>query len=266
MDLLGGLIQVPGVQKLWRRVPVGSVEDKVRLGIFRYPHYAWAIYSAARQAKNLGLEAISVIEFGVAGGRGLVALEHAAREISARLGVRVDVWGFDAEKGLPKPIDFRDLPHVWEQGDYQMDVAKLKAKLSTAKLVLGNVSQTVIPFLESGGFPPIGFVSFDLDYYSSTVAALKIFEGAASTRLPRVCCYFDDMIWPEDACHNEFAGEFLAIREFNEQHESMKLCKLNNLRWMMPYADAWQEEIYYLHDFSHPLYTKKLTPPEQLPL
>jgi hypothetical protein len=206
------------------------------------------------------------MEFGVAGGRGLVAMERAAQQISDNLGVHIDVWGFDAEKGLPKPLDFRDLPHVWQQGDYQMDVPKLKSKLSSAKLVLGDVSQTVVPFLAAGDLPPIGFVSFDLDYYSSTVAALQIFEGGDGTRLPRVYCYFDDMIWPEEACHNEYVGERLAIKEYNERYAEKKLCQLKNLRWMMPYADAWQEEIYILHDFAHPLYTQKLTAPEQLPL
>jgi hypothetical protein len=266
MDLLGNVIQIPGVQKLWRRFPVGNVRERVRLGIFSYPNYAWGVFSAAKQAKQLGIDSISVIEFGVAGGRGLVALERAAQQISQTLGIRIDVLGFDAEKGLPKPLDFRDLPHVWEQGDYQMDVAKLKARLSSAKLILGDVTETVVPFLATTKLPPIGFVSFDLDYYSSTAAALKIFEGEHGTRLPRVYCYFDDLIWPEEACHSEYAGESLAIRDYNERNDTKKLCKLNNLRWMMPYADAWQEEIYILHDFSHPLYTRKLKPPEQLPL
>jgi hypothetical protein len=248
---------------LWRRLPVGNIPNRVRCGIFNRPNYAWGVHFAAKQ---LGIDRISVIEFGVAGGRGLVELERIASQISKYFGVGIVVWGFDAGAGLPSPIDYRDLPHIWEQGDYQMDIPKLEAKLTSAKLIIGDVSKTVDPFLASKDLPPIGFVSFDLDYYSSTAAALKIFDGDSATRLPRVCCYFDDIIWPEEACHNDYIGEYLAIREFNENHATQKLCKLNNLGWMMPYKDAWQEQIYVLSDFSHPLYTRKLQPPQHLPL
>jgi hypothetical protein len=238
----------------------------VRCGIFDRPNYAWGVHFAAKQAKQLGIDSISIIEFGVAGGRGLIALEQIANQISRHYGITIVVWGFDAGSGLPSPVDYRDLPHVWERGDYQMDIPKLKAKLTSAKLIIGDVSKTVDPFLTSTGLPPIGFVSFDLDYYSSTASALKIFDGDSVTRLPRVCCYFDDILWPEEACHNEYIGEYLAIREFNEQHATQKLCKQNHLSWMMPYKDAWQEQIYFLSDFSHPLYTRKLQPPQELPL
>jgi hypothetical protein len=60
---------------------------------------------------------------------------------------------------------------------------------------------------------PVGFVAFDLDYYSSTTVAFRVFE---KEHLPRVHCYFDDTIWPESAYHNEYIGELCAIREFNE--------------------------------------------------
>jgi hypothetical protein len=38
------------------------------------------------------------------------------------------------------------------------------------------VKETVPSFLQGGDFPPVGFVSFDLDYYSSTADALAIFD------------------------------------------------------------------------------------------
>lgn len=266
MDLLRHVVRIPGVHRVWRTLSVGSIPNRVRFGIFDRPHFAWGIHFAAKQAKQLGIPAISVIEFGVAGGRGLIAMEKIAKEIGDYFGVRIAVWGFDSGGGLPSPVDYRDLPHIWEQGDYQMDFEKLKARLTSAQLVLGDVSKTVGPFLASGNVPPIGFVSFDLDYYSSTAAALKIFDGDSGTRLPRVCCYFDDLMWPEEACHNEYVGEYLAIREYNQPDKSQKLCKQNNLRWMLPVEGAWHEQIYFLSDFSHPLYTKKLQPQQQLAL
>jgi len=46
---------------------------------------------AAVLASRLGLPELSVIEFGVAGGRGLVALEQLAAEIGPAVGVRIAV-------------------------------------------------------------------------------------------------------------------------------------------------------------------------------
>lgn len=251
---------------MWRRYPVGKVSDRVRFGIWERPNYAYGVNFAANLAKKLGLNAISVIEFGVAGGRGLLALEDVAERIGRHYGVRISVWGFDSGAGLHKPVDYRDQPHVWGQGDYVMDVKALKARLRFAHLELGDVAETIPPFLEHVGAPPIGFVSFDLDYYSSTAVALKILDGPPDSRLPRVCCYFDDIIWPEEACHNEYAGEYLAINEYNAQHETSKIAKLANLRWLQPHAAEWHEQIYIHHDFGHPLYVVKLRGSMQLHL
>lgn len=264
MDILRQLIRIPGVQGFWVRHPMGSVPDRVRFGIWDRPHYAFGVNFAAKLAQQLGLSAISVIEFGVAGRRGLLALEHIADLIGRYYGIKIKVFGSDAAVGLPKPVDYRDLPHVWATGDYVMDVEALRSRLKFAELVLGDVNDTILVFLENEGTPPIGFVGFDLDYYSSTAAALKIFDGAADSCLPRVCCYFDDIVWPEEACHNDFVGEYLAINEYNQQHDSRKIYKLRNLRWMQPPAAEWHEEIFIHHDFTHPLYTKRLRGSEQL--
>jgi hypothetical protein len=138
-----------------------------------------------------------------------------------------------------------------------MDEAALRQRLRTAKLVIGDVSKTVPEFVKSPS-APIGFISFDLDYYSSTAQAFRIFSGAASTRLPRVHCYFDDILWPERACYSEFTGEYLAIREFNEANQSKKIAKLPHLHWMRPLPAYWNEQVYVFHDFAHPDYPTNL--------
>jgi len=265
--------RLPGARGLWRKFPIGSVETKVRYGIFDRAHYAYGVYAAADLAKRLGLSAISVIEFGVAGGRGLLALERIAAEIGTAMGITIHVAGFDSGEGMPSPSDYRDLPHVWEKGYYKMDVPKLKAQLSpNTELVLGNIADTVVSWIPKG---PIGFVGMDVDYYTSTLDALRLFEGRdPHTYLPRTYCYFDDIIWPEAACHNEYVGQLLAIREFNEAHEHLKLCPIHMLRHMLrstqPQEIAWHEQMYVLHDFKHPLYCKNVTPKEnshrELPL
>jgi len=82
----------------------------------------------------------------------------------------------------------------------------------------------------------------------------------SASHLPRVYCYFDDVFWPEHACHNEYVGELAAIREFNEEHEHQKICPIHLLRHTRVHPAAWNEQMYVHHDFGHPLYTKNVTP------
>lgn len=129
----------------------------------------------------------------------------------------------------------------------------LRARLRTAELIIGDVGETVEGFVRSGP-GPIGFIAFDLDYYSSTVKAFRIFDALSPSRLPRIHCYFDDIVWPEYGCYNEFTGEYLAIREFNAEHPHRKIAKLPHLRQMRHVPAGWNEQIYVFHDFEHPQY------------
>lgn len=263
--IMARVAQIPGVRTLWNKYPVGSLDLRVRHGIFARPHYAYGIHSAAMLARQLGLPGISVVEFGVAGGRGLKAMEDIAALVEQDTGVRINVAGFDAGTGMPTPLDYRDLMHVWDTGFYAMDEAKLRATLSPrTELVIGDVRDTVPKWLARATEFPLGFVSFDLDYYSSTVAAFDIFEDSANiSRLPRVFCYFDDIIWPETACYNEWTGELCAIREFNERHEHKKIAPLHLLRRMRVHSETWNDQIYVFHEFQHPKYTVNITPKTQ---
>jgi hypothetical protein len=255
--LLTRITQIPGFRTLWNRFPVGSVSTRVRYGIFDRPYYAYGVYAAADLAKRLGVNAIEAAEFGVAGGRGLIALENIAAAVGEDLGIQISVSGFDSGDGMPAPADYRDLPHVWDKGFYVMDVPKLKARLKPeTRLVLGDVGTTITSWTPNG---PVGFVAFDLDYYSSTKDAFQLFERRSETMLPRVYCYFDDILWPEHALHNEWVGELCAIREFNEDHKMKKLCPIHMLRHMRPCHEAWNEQMYVFHDFGHPLYSKLIT-------
>lgn len=258
-------MRLPGARSMWNRFPVGGVDLRVRFGVFSRPHYAYGVFSACDLAKRLGIPSISVIEFGVAGGRGLLALEEIAGIMSSHFTLNVQVIGFDSGEGMPEPVDYRDLPHVWGKGYYAMDQKKLRSLLlPSTELVIGDVVETVSSWLGRGSTAPVGFVAFDLDYYSSTKAALSIFDTPSyERRLPRVFCYFDDLVWPEHACHNEYIGELCAIREFNQMHEALKLCPINMLRYMRPLQDAWNEQMYVLHDFRHPLYCKNITPQDK---
>jgi hypothetical protein len=163
------------------------------------PHYGYCVFSAAKLAKQLGLNNVSVLEFGVAGGNGLVNLERHAIEAKKHLDIDVEVYGFDSGSGLPEPVDYRDLPYFWRGGFYKMDQAKLLARLRFAKVVLGRISETLSTFFDKYEPAPIGAIFIDLDYYSSTKQAFKILKIGRQKNLPRAYMYFDDIIAPEDA-------------------------------------------------------------------
>lgn len=217
------------------------------------PSYVWGIVHSAHLARNLGMQGISAIEFGVAGGNGLVAMESVAEKIEDIFKMRVEVYGFDTGKGLPKPQDYRDMPNLYLEAAFPMDVEKLKNRLKRARLHLGLVQETVAEFIRARP-APIGFISIDLDYYSSTMDAFKVLEADTGLLLPRVHCYFDDIM---GFTNSEFNGERLAIAEFNSSHETRKVSPIFGLKHFLPprYANQeWVDEMYMAHIFEHELY------------
>ena len=217
------------------------------------PNYTWGVLQGAHLASALGIKRVTVAEFGVAGGKGLLALERAAEKVEALLGVDIDVHGFDTGKGLPRPVDYRDLPNLYVESDYCMDVGELRARLRRARLHLGLAADTVGGFLESRP-APLAFVSFDLDYYSSTRDAFAVLQAGHELVLPRVHCYFDDIMG--FTC-SEFTGVRLAIQEFNETNRLRKISPIFGLKYFLTphYAQQqWSEMFYLAHFFDHPLY------------
>ena len=121
--LLTQLARIPGFGRLWRSFPLGSPELRTRFDIWSHPAYAYGVWRAVDLARSLGLDGITVAEFGVAGGSGLVALENIADAMATHFGVDIEVLGFDTGTGNPAPADFRDLPYVWAEGFYRMAFA-----------------------------------------------------------------------------------------------------------------------------------------------
>lgn len=217
------------------------------------PNYTWPILHAAAIASRTGHERISVLELGVAGGSGLVAMETAAIAAEAELGVRIDVYGFDTGQGLPPPRDARDAPFSAQEGYFPMDKKRLRSRLARAELLLGDVESTIASFLNLGA-APVGFISFDLDYYSSTRDALAILRGPPDSLLPRVLCYFDDT---HGYPWGDFNGARLAIDEFNAAEAHRKIAQLHGLRYMLPRSEfdqRWPDAMYVAHFFEHPAY------------
>jgi hypothetical protein len=217
--------------------------------------YLWGSLHGAHMARALGVDEVSLVEFGVAGGNGLLALDRIGPAIEQNVGVRARVFGFDTGQGLPPPADWRDCPNIFAGGDFPMDVGQLRARLTSAELILGDVADTIEPFLERRP-PPIAFVSFDLDFYSSTVQALRLLEADSDLLLPRVHCYFDDIT---GFTYADFNGERLAIREFNERSVLRKISSFYGLRHYVPsrcVSDLWVEKMHLAHVLDHALYEK----------
>jgi hypothetical protein len=250
------------VQAVWKRYPVGSFDLRCRFDIFSRPAYAYGVQQGAYLASRLGLPAISVIEFGVAGGRGLLALEEIARLASRAYGVKIEVYGFDRAVGLPKTSDFRDLPYTWEEGFFEMNVEELRSRLTEAGLVLGDIADTVPTFVDTHDPAPVAFVAIDLDYYSSTVDALRIFDVPESRVLPRVLCYFDDIVGEDHVLQNDLVGELLAIREFNLDRKECKILPVNGLSAKRVLPADWNDSMLAMHRFDHADYDTYVGPPK----
>ena len=139
-----------------------------------------------------------------------------------------------------------------------MDYRLLASKLKTSKLVIGDVNATIPNFRPAA---PIGFVSFDLDYYSSTKAAFRIFQR---NTLPRVSCYFDDIVAGGDTVglsahtHCDRIGELLAIKEYNEEHSNRHIGKLYGFGSRRMIRAEWNEKMFVHHNFADEEYTTYL--------
>jgi hypothetical protein len=240
-----------------------SYEERLSIEAVDRPNYGYCIFQAARLASSLKYPRISVIEFGCGGGNGLLNAEMHIKEVMKLFSVNIDLYGFDAGSGLPPPVDYRDMPHYFRAGMYEMNRGSLERQLKRAKLVIGDIKDTCATFFEKYNPAPIGCMLHDLDYYSSTRDALTLFDGQSSYFLPRVFMYFDDIIGDDTWLCNEFTGERLAIEEFNQKHQSKKICK--NYFVTKKYPNSWWPDLIFIHhDFQHPRYNDFVADKEQM--
>lgn len=214
-------------------------------------NYAYPIWRSALEAKALGYPAISVIEFGVAGGNGLVNCEFHAKEISRILDIDIEVYGFDSAEGLPiSTAGYKDLPFQWSGGLFPMNKELLEERLQFAKLVIGNIESTTKDFIEKYKPAPIGALLIDVDYYSSTLPIFSFMEKAEHDAfIPRTYMYFDDT-----SPIYEFQGEALAIKEFNIRNDMMKISPEGD--WARYETKFYLTRVKVFHRFQHPKYNE----------
>jgi hypothetical protein len=236
------------VRTFLKGLPV-SASNRALWDLSDRPAYLLGVLYAARRALKERVGEISVIEFGVAGGNGLLALEREAEAVEKELGVSIKVYGFDnGPAGLPAFIgDHRDHPDKWKAGDFPMDEALLRSKLGRrSTLVLGNVEETVPRFFDDTKVPPIGFVAFDLDLYSATTCALRVLSMPGGRSLDHVPVYFDDT---EHSISHRCAGELLAIDEFNRSNAHITIDRWRGIKNDRPFPEAsFLQKMYMAHN------------------
>ena len=231
----------------------GSYRAKVAFDLVVRQQYAFPILAAAEHAREIGIDRLTLIEFGVASGAGLLNMCDLADRTAKATGVRFEIFGFNLGTGMPAAIDYRDLPESFQLGDFKMDRASLEGALpDNAKLVIGPINDTVPEFLKSRAFRgPIGFVSIDVDYYSSATAALRIFEGDPQSYLPIVPVYLDDI---SVSGSNPWTGEWLAMNEFNQRQKLRKIAPYTLLRAKRIFKNPiWIDMMYACHVHDHPV-------------
>ena len=231
----------------------GTYRAKVDFDLVVRQQYAFPILYAADAAKQYGYKAVTLVEFGVAGGAGLLNMCRIAERTRAATGIEFRVVGFDTGKGMPAPIDYRDLPESFQAGDFPMDVERLKRALPNfAELVIGDIADTVPEFLRSPSVEtPIGFVAVDVDYYSSAKKALRVLQGPAQCYIPIVPVYLDDI--GVDGS-NPWTGELLAVGEFNRENDLRKIAPFTLLRSRRIFKNTqWIDRMFAAHIHDHAL-------------
>jgi hypothetical protein len=204
-----------------------AIADKIRSGSLEIGRktYALSLSIGVFMAIVCKYPKIVAVEFGVGRGGGLLDLCTAAHFFRNEVGIEIDVYGLDNGTGLPPTNDYRDQPELWATGQFKNnDIEGLRAKLPDfAHLVIGDIAETTPTFRSIlGPHARLGFVSIDVDYYSSTMAALRILRFDKQCYLPVVPMYFDDMM-AGMATYNTWCGEPLAIEHFNRDSEFRKI-------------------------------------------
>lgn len=249
-DRLGEPLHLNAMSVLVRLL--GGFRLQVEFDLIERRRYAFALLQAADWARRYGIPRIFALEFGIAAGAGLLNLASLAERVSRETGVAIEIVGFDTGTGMPPPVDYRDYPEEFREGDFPTTDREHLARLlpPNVRVIYGPTAQTARGFADSVD-APIGFISFDLAYYSSTVDAMQVLRCPATNYVPTVCCYIGG-ITMETA--NPGVGELLAISEFNATEPARMLAPTTWLRERRVFKNAfWHRQIYTFHVHDHPL-------------
>tara|TARA_Y100000590_G_C15604892_1_gene971602 strand:- start:101 stop:928 length:828 start_codon:yes stop_codon:yes gene_type:complete len=231
-------------------------DKPLRLAVLKYftrkyktfrPYYETILLEGAIEAKKIGYKTVSVLELGVAGGNGIIALEKYKEKIEKLINIKINVYGFDSGEGLPDVSNKFDLPYLWEKGIYKINREKLEKKINS-KIFYGDIKDTVDDFIKINPENIIAIFS-DLDLYTSTKNFLNQISKLKKHLCPRTYCYFDG-IFHVNHWINVHNAELLAIQEFNNENNDCKIGKSlsNSSDFKFPIG---RENLFMLHNFTH---------------
>ena len=189
--------------------------DLIKYGVLPRPNYALGILMAAHQAKELNYKKISIIELGCWNFEGLIDIENYINDIKKFIDIDFSVYGFELGSGhIKEETDPRNRLYELSGGDYAFKKDENIKKLKFSKLILGDVKETVPKFLEEKHLDnaPLGFVIFDLGFYTSAKDALNLLKSKSKRYLPRTIIYSDNNYF---VLENE--ADKLAFAEFNNE-------------------------------------------------
>jgi hypothetical protein len=248
-------------RKIWKQVfgeaswvsRTGDFRTREQYGLINRPNYLYGMLRAADCAKYFGKTSVTVIEFGVASGAGLLNMADLAELITQETGVQIRVVGFDTGAGLPSVQGYKDHPEIWNPGDFAVEdrPALIKRLDGRTEIIWGDIADTIESFTAAvDPSCPIGFISIDVDIYSAAKAALRCLTSQPEKCTPAVSMYFDDVSF---FFANEWAGELAAISEFNAENEFRKIGRDRSLPGHRPItASAWYATMYVCHVLDHP--------------
>lgn len=247
--------------KLWKRTfgseswinKAGDFRTRESYGLIGRPFYLYGMLRAADNAKYFGKKSVTVVEMGVASGRGLLNMIDCAELITRETGVAFRIVGFDSGAGLPSIQGYKDHPELWNPGDFTMENRDILLKKidGRAEIIWGDIEMTAEPFMATiDPSSPLGFVSVDVDIYSATKAGLRCLTGDAEKYVPAISMYFDDVSF---FFANPWCGELAAIDEFNSENEMRKIGNDRSLPGRRPVvAASWYGAMYVCHILDHP--------------
>ena len=228
--------------------------ELVKKGILPRPHYALGLMLAVEQAINLGYKSIKVIELGCFNFDGIIDLEHFASDIKKFTNINIEIYGFTLKEGLPKQKqNYFDRLYRWSPEEFGFTKKKNYRNIKKSKIYFGDIKNTISKFKKdikkNIKTSPIGFIIFDLDYYSSTKKAMSLLKMKENSYIPRPYLYFDD-----HSFSSKYEGERKAIMEFNNKNK-YKISDIGELAEQL--SILWSKWIFLgkrfkqIHFFNH---------------
>jgi len=210
---------------LLTKIAAKTIMECVKISDGRKTYVIGAVLGCL-QLRKIGLKKATIIEFGVARGEGLIALINISKIISKNFKIEVEVIGFDNRTGLPElKASYKDHPEIWSLGEFEMGNSytflNQVVKNNNQKLIIGDIEETLKKY-KLDNDSTLAFVSVDVDLYSSTKPILEWINTLSDEQLlPATPIYFDDVL--NVFTYSEYAGEGLAINEFNEKNKLKKI-------------------------------------------